>query len=81
MFLCSYALMPCILGLESVDWLLSSFVCPLFSVFCPLSSVLDTCRERTTNQTFFAKRTQIPKKSNERKYFYNNELRTTNYEL
>jgi len=30
---------------------------------------------------FYAKRTQILKKSNERNYLSNNELRTTNYEL
>jgi len=33
------------------------------------------------NKTFFAKRTQFPKESKERKFLYNNELRTTNYEL
>jgi len=35
----------------------------------------------STNSPFYAKQSQFPKKSNERKFFYNNELRTTNNEL
>ncbi len=32
------------------------------------------CREPSTNQLFYAKQTQFPKKSNERKHFYTNSL-------
>ena len=35
---------------------------------------LYNCSERFTNQTFFAKRTLIPKKSNERNLFNNSRL-------
>ncbi len=32
------------------------------------------CRERSTNQPFYAKQTQFPKKSNERKYIITDGL-------
>jgi hypothetical protein len=35
----------------------------------------------STKSPFFNKQSQFSKKSNKRKSFYNNELRTTNYEL
>ncbi len=42
------------------------------SLFTP--SPLYICRETSTNQPFYAKRTQFPKKSNERKSIYYNGL-------
>jgi hypothetical protein len=35
------------------------------------ATLFDNCREICTNQTFYAKRTQFSKKSNERKYYNN----------
>jgi len=52
----------------------------LYSVVCPLSSVL--CRLPSTSvedslqiNPFYAKQTQFPKKSSESKYLYKNDLR------
>ena len=39
----------------------------------PLSA-LYICRETSTNQPFYAKQTQFPKKSNERKYLFTNGI-------
>ncbi len=46
----------------------------LYSVFCRLSSAfLYICRESSTNQPFYAKQTQFPKKSNDVSFFYTKE--------
>ncbi len=45
----------------------------LYSVVCLLSSALYICRERSTNQPFYAKQTQFPKKSNDVSFFYTME--------
>src|SRR4030043_2461476 len=47
---------------------------------CDIRNCLYNCRERTTNQPFFAKQTQFSGCPNERNLLSNNELRTMNYE-
>jgi hypothetical protein len=69
-----------VLNLGHLDFdIVSNFVLRI-SYFASLGTST-TVEDSLQIRPFFAKRTQFQKKSNELKSFYNNELRTTNYEL
>jgi hypothetical protein len=43
-------------------------------IYVPIRHHLYTCKETSTNRTFYAKQTQFPKGQNEHKLFYNKGL-------